>query len=106
MSFCCKLHDENNLNAFTPGSPVKSQDLAVPSSEHTQLTDPRLGQFRNMPGYQDRVRNMVTNFCWSSGLDVALRYTWDRADLSAAVEDHDYLDRPFTEYWVDQANQV
>ncbi len=59
-----------------------------------------------MPGYTDFVRSQVTNYCYSSGKDLAVRYTWEKADINSAMLDHNYLARPFVEYWIDSAIQV
>ena len=92
--------------ALLLGSPVKATNLEVPSKRTCTLDDPRPAKYRNNPGYSDYVKNMATNYMYSSQADLAIRYTWDRADLKEAVHDHWYFDRPFTEYWIDTANEV
>ena len=59
-----------------------------------------------MEGYNDFVRNTVINYCSATSKDIAFRYAIQRADLTTAVKDHDYLDKPFTEYWVDTSVNV
>ncbi len=49
------------------------------------------------PGYQDEVYNATVAFCHVSGLDLAVRYCFKRADLQAAAQDHAYLPLPLTE---------
>ena len=68
--------------------------------------DPRPVHFRMWAGYTDHVNSLVTNYCWASSKDIAYRYLMPKADLRAAVLDHDYASIPFTEYWVDEANKV
>jgi len=85
---------------------VKGEDLNVPSRSNTNLDDPRPAIYQQMEGYNSFVRNHVTNYCFVSGKDLAIRYTWDQADIQEAVKDHDYLKLPYTEYWVDDANKV
>ncbi|KAJ8316759.1 hypothetical protein KUTeg_005705 [Tegillarca granosa] len=53
-----------------------------------------------MSGYNDFVRNAVTNYCFNTSKDIAFRYLYEKADIESAVRDHDYLDVRFTEYWV------
>ena len=87
------------------GSPVKAEQLAT-KSRAVRLEDPRPLHLRNLPGYNDYVRSCVVNYCCSSGNDLAMRYLYEKADLSAAVHDHRYMTTPFTEFWVDSALQV
>ncbi|XP_048254636.1 uncharacterized protein LOC124112985 [Haliotis rufescens] len=61
---------------------------------------------RHMSGYNDHVRNMMTNYCSKSSHNVALRYVHPKADVQTAAEDHHYLKQPFTEYMVDMALKV
>ena len=61
-------------------------------------THPRPQCFRNRPSFADDVRNKTVNFVFNSGLDLAMRYTFSKANLSTSVIDHDYLKCPFTEY--------
>ncbi|XP_046542946.1 uncharacterized protein LOC124253250 [Haliotis rubra] len=89
------------------GSPVKAESL--PSKRKwsdKMLEDLRPPKYRRMAGFDDHVRNMMVNFCSATSEDLALRYLHPKADLQTAVKDHDYLDKPFSEYWVDRALQV
>ena len=42
----------------------------------------------------------------ATGHDLTIRYIYRKADLQAAVRDHCYLERPFTEYWIDSHLKV
>ncbi|KAJ8301832.1 hypothetical protein KUTeg_020819 [Tegillarca granosa] len=89
------------------GSPVKVKN--IPSKKKFSdklLEDPRPNKYRNMSGYKDFVRNAVTNYCSNTSKDIAFRYLYEKADIESAVRDHDYLDVPFSEYWVDRALPV
>lgn len=59
-----------------------------------------------MAGYNDFIRHNVTNFCAMTSSDISFRYLYQKADIQAAVKDHDYCSLPFTEYWVDDAVKV
>lgn len=78
------------------GSPIKAENIGKGLS--LDDSDPRPKCFRNRPCYQDDVRNLTVNFALRSGLDVAMRYTFPKANLSSAILDHDYLSLPFTQY--------
>ncbi|XP_071093600.1 uncharacterized protein [Haliotis cracherodii] len=71
-----------------------------------KLEDPRPHKYRQMSGYNDHVRNMMTNYCSKSSHNIALRYLYPKADVQTAAEDHHYLKQPFTEYMVDTALKV
>jgi len=60
--------------------------------------DPRPKIFRNRPSFKDDVKNKTINFVHQSGFDISMRYAFSKANLCAAVQDHDYLSRPFTEF--------
>jgi len=77
------------------GSPVKADEIG---KKLPKLDDPRPKRFRNLPNFQDEVRNRTVNFVYQSGLDISMRYTFSKANLSLAALDHDYLQKPFTEY--------
>ncbi|XP_048244174.1 uncharacterized protein LOC124137475 [Haliotis rufescens] len=64
------------------------------------------GKYRNSASYRDHVRNITINYCSSASKDITIRYLFERASLSSAVRDHDYLDKPFTEYWVERALKI
>jgi len=89
------------------GSPVKVKNI----TEHKKPTadegnDPRPLKYRNLEGYNAFVANSITNYCYHSGKHLAFRYLVPKADLQAAVFDHDYTKLPFAQYWVDRANHV
>lgn len=42
----------------------------------------------------------MVNYVAETKHNINLRYMFRRADLQSAVKDHDYLTRPFTEFWV------
>ena len=69
-------------------------------------TDPCPQCFCNRPSFADDVRNKTVNFVFNSGLDLAIQYTFSKANLSTAVIDHDYLKCPFTEYQILNDNKV
>ncbi|XP_046328487.2 uncharacterized protein LOC124112432 [Haliotis rufescens] len=89
------------------GSPVTAAELPSKRkwSQH-MLDDPRPQKYRHMSGYNDHVRNMMTNYCAKSSHNIALRYVHPKADVQTAAEDHHYLKQPFTEYMVDMALKV
>jgi len=78
------------------GSPVKAEKIGKGLS--LDDVDPRPECFRNRASYQDDVRNLTVNFAFRSGLDIAMRHTFSKANLSLAILDHDYLPLPFTRY--------
>jgi len=79
------------------GSPIKAENLGKRPFEG-QDEDPRPKHLRNRPSFIDEVRSKTVNFVYQAGLDLAMRYTFPKANLSTAVSDHDYLKRPYTEY--------
>ena len=46
------------------------------------------------------------NFAFYSGLDIAYRYNGEKANLTAAAQDHDYFERDFRSYQVDKCIRV
>ncbi|XP_062603717.1 uncharacterized protein LOC134265512 [Saccostrea cucullata] len=70
------------------------------------LSDPRPEKRRNCPGYNDYVQSIVTNYCSQSSNDISFRYMYGKANIQAAVKDHDYCQLPFTEHWVDDSIKV
>lgn len=48
----------------------------------------------------------MINYSATTSQDLALRYMFPRANIQATGMDHDYLQIPFTEYWVDSALEV
>jgi len=85
---------------------VKAEELLSKFRRKELLEDPRPPSMRNIAGYNDHVRSTVVNYCAMTGQDIVMRYLYSKADLGAAVHDHCYLSRPFTECWVDSALQV
>ena len=76
-------------------APVEAEKLG----RGAPVRDPRPPEFRNMPGYNDLVRNEIINFCANSNLDLSMRYVYDeRADLACLVQQHDYLKEPISHY--------
>jgi hypothetical protein len=63
-------------------------------------------KYRNMAGYNDKVRNSVINFCAHTFMDMAPRYIYPKANIQQASIDHNYLRKPFTEYWIDTVQAV
>ncbi|XP_013391521.1 uncharacterized protein LOC106159688 [Lingula anatina] len=86
------------------GSPKKAHDIGG-SADH-RFQDPRPAKYRNKAGYNDYVRNLTFHFTSVSRIDVATRYAYPKANLQAAVMDHDYCQVPWTEYIVDRGNDV
>ncbi|VDI43683.1 Hypothetical predicted protein, partial [Mytilus galloprovincialis] len=76
------------------------------SSYSVYLADPRPLKYRNCPGYNDHIKNTVTNYCSVSSMDLSIRYLYEKADIQAAAKDHDYCTMPLTEHWIDRANKV
>lgn len=85
------------------GSPLKAEQMG---KRRNDFDDPRPLKFRNRPGYNDRVQNLITNFAFQSEIDICARYAYKKADLQTASNDHDYCKLPFLEYWVDRGNFV
>ncbi|KAK6181859.1 hypothetical protein SNE40_009637 [Patella caerulea] len=71
-----------------------------------KFEDPRALKYKKVAGYEDHVRNCTINYCSNFTRDITLRFLFPKADLQAAVLDHDYLDQHFTEYWVDNSVRV
>lgn len=86
------------------GSPVKMENIG--GKQKANMDDPRPLKYRAMPGYNSFVQNQVVNYCASANKDLAFRYVMPVADLQTAVDDDDYLQLSFTEYWIDNANKV
>ncbi|XP_078495287.1 uncharacterized protein LOC108950657 [Ciona intestinalis] len=105
---CCtsqlqRFHHPKRKHA---GPPITIEDTFkhVRSAEVSgyMVDDPRSKKYRNLSDvYNDYVRKQVINYCASTGENITLRYLFEGADLLAAQKDHDYLKRPFVEYWVD-----
>ncbi|XP_056005483.1 uncharacterized protein LOC125659233 [Ostrea edulis] len=91
--------------ALFKGSPVKVEDMKT-SRSNICFDDPRPLKYRCMEGYNDHVRNVLINYMSDSNTEMAFKYLMPKADLQAAVQDHDYLKQPYTEYWIDEALKV
>ncbi|XP_046331249.2 uncharacterized protein LOC124114619 [Haliotis rufescens] len=87
-------------------SPKKADSFKCGAKRPTMFDDPRPAKYRNSASYRDHVRNITINYCSSASKDITIRYLFERASLSSAVRDHDYLDKPFTEYWVVRALKI
>ena len=59
--------------------------------------DPRHPYFRHRPSQQDDYINKTINYTWKSGSDIAFRYSYGSANIQAASQDHDYLEKPVLE---------
>ncbi|XP_062598965.1 uncharacterized protein LOC134260414 [Saccostrea cucullata] len=89
---------------YYSGSPMKAESL--PSKRkftESMLEDPRPAKYRNMASYNDYVRSVMINYCSSSSMDIALRYNYSKAYMQAASKDHDYLQNPLLEHWIDNS---
>jgi len=112
-SLLCRKSCTDTLQTFHQpsqlydGSPVKTTTISMGKRSRTATDDedPRV-KFRKWEGYNYYVDNMVTAYCYKTGKDLAHRYLREKADIPAAMNDHDYLSEPFGEYWVDTANSV
>lgn len=91
-----KLASFNQPTVTHTGSPVRAESI----SKLTQAKDddPRPLHMRNRPQYNDEVKMSVVSFCHASGMDIPMRYLFEKADLQAAILDHDYFHQPFTFY--------
>ena len=83
---------------------MKAEDL--PGCLLGDMSDPRPLHLRNRPDRQHQMCNLVTNFVAHTGKDMAARYAIPKANLQVAVQDHDYLDAPFTEHLVQNYLEV
>lgn len=78
----------------------------IPGKHHAQTDDPRSLEYRNLVGYESHVRNEVTNYCTTFRRNLTYRYMVPKGDWQLISHDHDYLQRPLTEHFVDTAVQV
>lgn len=85
---------------------MKVENIPTKRLYKCNLEDPRPNKYRHLEGYNDLVRNSIVNYCARTGQDLAMRYIYPKADLQTAVQDHFYLKRNFTEYWVDEGVKV
>lgn len=53
-----------------------------------------------------QARSKILGYCSTTNRDISLRSLFDRANMSAAVMDHDYCKKNYVEYWIDRAVQV
>ncbi|XP_041377937.1 uncharacterized protein LOC121390228 [Gigantopelta aegis] len=93
-----------NLLFTLLGSPVKSENL--PSKRKLPMSDPRPVEFRDQPGFEDRARSFIINYCSNTNQDLTMKYLYEKADILTAANDHHYLALPLTEYWVDKSLHV
>ncbi|XP_041354664.1 uncharacterized protein LOC121372425 isoform X2 [Gigantopelta aegis] len=70
------------------------------------MSDPRPVEFRDQPGFEDRARNCIINYCSNTNQDLTMKYLYEKADIQTAANDHHYLALPLTEYWVDKSLHV
>lgn len=66
------------------------------------LSNPRPAKYRKLPGFEDNVRNMIINYLANTRSDLTIRYLYDKTDIQTAVQNHDFLPLPMTEYWIDR----
>ena len=56
--------------------------------------------------FLSHARSKIIGYCSTMNCDMPLRSPLDRADISAAVLDHDYFEKNHVEYWIDRALKV
>ena len=81
------------------GAPVEAENLGK-SFDWEENPIPRKYQKWYESNLMDHVYNATTNFCSQSGLDISLKYAMPasrRADITAAEEDHHYLEKPLVQ---------
>ena len=75
------------------GSPVRAEKIG--KGYDFDGHDPRPKKNRlTGEAYLYHLHNATTNFCAQSGLDITMRYSYPKADLTTADHDHDYLKEP------------
>ncbi|CAC5364071.1 unnamed protein product [Mytilus coruscus] len=63
-------------------SPVKAEKLPTKRKlAPVYLADPRPMKYRNCTGYNDHIKNTVTNFCSVSSMDLSMRYLYEKANI-------------------------
>jgi hypothetical protein len=73
------------------GSPVKAEQLSSKRRVAEDfLDDPRPLKYRNDKGFNDRVRNIVFNYCSAFSKYISLRYIYPRADIQVNFYLHLY----------------
>lgn len=85
------------------GTPQKAESL--PGRKCSAVFDPR-PQKQNHVDKNMKLHSLMVNYVYDTNHDLSLRYVFPRADLQTAANDHDYLERPFTEFWVINRNKV
>ena len=93
------------MSFWITDTPMKAESMVTPTSKcrGKLLEDPRPPDMRSQPGYSDFVRNTIINYVAATQDDVAIRYLYEKADMQAASQDHDYCEIPYTEYMVDKS---
>ena len=78
------------------GKPVPAEELGrgVPDDDD----DPRPLKYRNRDCFMPELLMATVNYTARTNVDVSWRYTFGRADLRPAMQDHDYLKKPFVQY--------
>lgn len=70
---------------YVIGEPIKAEDL--PTKRKIQedfLEDPRPAKHRNVQGYNDRVRNILINFCSQTSQSLAFMHLFKKADIKVS----------------------
>ena len=74
------------------GSPVKAYKLSSKRRvAEDVLDDPRPLKYRNDKGFNDRVRDIVFNYCSAFSKDISLRYIHPRPDIQVNFFLHLYV---------------
>lgn len=82
-------------------SPKKSEELCFSVHEYNvekkaksnMCYDPRPASFKNMPSFNDNVRNAVINYNSGRKRTLAISGSFPAASVAGVVHDHDYLNR-------------
>jgi hypothetical protein len=85
------------------GTPQKAESL--PGLHCSTIYDPH-PQRDSRVDKNLKLQALMVNYVYETKHDVNLRYIFPKANLQVAVQDHDYLERPFTEFWVIERNKV
>lgn len=93
-----KLATDNKCFNYQ-GLALKAEDIfsSSPAPERSQADSRAFVEYSS---------GKINQYCSSTGRRVSFSYLLPRADLRNAMIDHQYLNRPFVEYWVDRALQV
>lgn len=86
-----KLHIKwfnNDFNfGLLLGEAVEAEDIPTKKQDTEEfLDDPRPQKYRNMAGYNDFVRNQVTNFCAVASSNMSFRYLYQKADIQVQMQ--------------------